>query len=355
MILQNLQLFLWWWGTLVLLGIVILPLTVSLFPRFVDKGYIFSKILSIALVSYLSLFFGILHIFRFNQLSLILFLGILTIFSYGFFGQHIKIFFSKKFLLLVLFEEFLFVSTFLFWVTIRGFNPEIHGLEKYMDFGFINSILRSEYFPPLDMWFSPFSINYYYFGHLYSAVLTKLSGIPSNITYNLLLGTVAGLCMTASFSLALNLLHGQLYNVKRVFVKIGLGALLAAALVTFGGNLHTIYTLYPAYENEKPVPFWTLGGPLLSTIGQNSDNATPTVTNKYLNIVPSLSTFPNEYWYPNATRYIFNTIHEFPIYSWVVADLHGHVLDIPFVLLTIAMLYSLFTLTSIKDFSAIHE
>ena len=184
-------------------------------------------------------------------------------------------------------------------------------------------------------------------------MLTKLSGIPSNITYNLLLGTVAGLCMTASFSLALNLLHG-LYNVKRVFVKIGLGALLAAALVTFGGNLHTIYTLYPAYENEKPVPFWTLGGPLLSTIGQNSDNATPTVTNKYLNIVPSLSTFPNEYWYPNATRYIFNTIHEFPIYSWVVADLHGHVLDIPFVLLTIAMLYSLFTLTSIKDFSAIH-
>ena len=52
-------------------------------------------------------------------------------------------------------------------------------------------------------------------------------------------------------------------------------------------------------------------------------------------------TFPNSYWYPNATRFIYHTIHEFPIYSWTVADLHGHVLDIPFVLLTIAFLFSL--------------
>src|SRR5439155_25382729 len=32
------------------------------------------------------------------------------------------------------------------------------------------------------------------------------------------------------------------------------------------------------------------------------------------------------------------TIHEFPSYSYVVADLHGHVFDIPFVLLTLALL-----------------
>ncbi|HLB60542.1 MAG TPA: DUF2298 domain-containing protein, partial [Patescibacteria group bacterium] len=48
------------------------------------------------------------------------------------------------------------------------------------------------------------------------------------------------------------------------------------------------------------------------------------------------------YWYPNATRFIPNTIHEFPSYSWVVADLHGHVFDIPFVLLTIGVLLSIF-------------
>ncbi len=59
-------------------------------------------------------------------------------------------------------------------------------------------------------------------------------------------------------------------------------------------------------------------------------------------------TFPNSYWYPNATRFIYNTIHEFPIYSWVVSDLHGHVLDIPFVLLTIATFLSIFKIRSKK-------
>ena len=45
----------------------------------------------------------------------------------------------------------------------------------------------------------------------------------------------------------------------------------------------------------------------------------------------------SNYWYPNATRFIPLTIHEFPSYSYVVSDLHGHVLDIPFVLLILAI------------------
>ena len=92
--------------------------------------------------------------------------------------------------------------------------------------------------------------------------------------------------------------------------RIFLGGILTALLLTFAGNLHTIYAFFKPYVNENPVPFWQL--PF------------------------SPETFPNSYWYPNATRFIHNTIHEFPLYSFVVSDLHGHVLDIPFVLLTIA-------------------
>jgi len=43
------------------------------------------------------------------------------------------------------------------------------------------------------------------------------------------------------------------------------------------------------------------------------------------------------YWYANATRFIPLTIHEFPGYSFVVSDNHGHVLSLPFVLLAIAL------------------
>ncbi|MCX7881593.1 MAG: DUF2298 domain-containing protein, partial [Patescibacteria group bacterium] len=69
-------------------------------------------------------------------------------------------------IILIITEEFLFVVSFIFWVFVRGQEPSIRGLEKFMDFGFINSILRAKHFPPLDMWLSGHSINYYYFGHL---------------------------------------------------------------------------------------------------------------------------------------------------------------------------------------------
>ena len=49
----------------------------------------------------------------------------------------------------------------------------------------------------------------------------------------------------------------------------------------------------------------------------------------------------NSYWYANATRFIPFTIHEFPGYSFVVSDVHGHVLSIPFVLLAIAILITM--------------
>jgi uncharacterized membrane protein len=214
----------------------------------------------------------------------------------------------------VIIEELLFFGALLFWAHIRAHSPDIHGLEKYMDYGFMNSIARAEYFPPKDMWLTPFSINYYYFGHLTGAVLTKFSTISSHITYNLILASVFAMTIVGSFSLGANLYHFIFPKGKAIPVKRFLAGVLTAFLVTLSGNLHTLYTFFKPYENETPVPLWELP------------------------FVPA--TFPNAYWYPNATRFIYNTIHEFPIYSWVVADLHGHVFDIPFVITTLAVLFA---------------
>ena len=53
------------------------------------------------------------------------------------------------------------------------------------------------------------------------------------------------------------------------------------------------------------------------------------------------------YWFPDATRYIgYNpetgdkTIHEFPSYSFILGDLHAHVINIVFVLTVLAILLS---------------
>ena len=303
-----------WWVMTFSLGLIFLPLTTLLFSSFFDKGYIFARILGILLLSYTSWLLASLKILPFSTTSLVG-LGVLFALVNSFFFLHRRLKFSPNFLKIALLEETLFTAGLIFWAYIRSFEPSIHGLEKYMDFGFINSILRAEYFPPKDMWMTPLPINYYYFGHLVGAVLTKLSGLTPGISYNLILATLFGLTLSASFSIGANLYHffsSQTGTVSRKLLAVS--GLLTAFLVALGGNLHTIYAFFQTYSVENPVPFWTL---------------------------PIMLNF-DSYWYPNATRFIPFTIHEFPLYSFVVADLHGHVLNIPFVLLTLALLIRIF-------------
>jgi uncharacterized membrane protein len=315
MTLPNIFLILQWWFFLFVIGIGFLPLAAVLFKPFKDKGYVFAKPLGVAILSYAIFCLGTFRLVPFNQISLILILLFLFGCVYYFFAKH-AVTFTREVIFLFVLEELLFLAGLFFLSYIRSFNPEIHGLEKFMDFGFINSILRSEFFPPKDMWFAPHSINYYYFGHFASAVLTKLSALPSYISYNLMLATVFACCFVGSFSIAINLYVGIKKHVSSFSPKLIGSGLITAFLVTLSGNLHVLYTFFKAYSVDKPVPFWELS------------------------FLPN--SFPNNYWYPNATRFIHNTIHEFPMYSWTVADLHGHVADIAFVLLTIGLLLSLF-------------
>lgn len=310
-----------WWTIFFLIGAVFLPLTTSIFSNFSDKGYIFSRILGMAVLSYIVFLLGTLKLLPFQMPTIILVCVICFIANLFIAKKNqflLKLNFKKN-LGIYFLEEAIFLVALLFWSYVRGFQPDIHGLEKFMDFGFVNSILRADYFPPRDMWFTPFPINYYYFGHLVTAVLTKISQIPSFVTYNLMIATLFAFTFTASFSIGLNLISKL--NATR-YTLYAIGGLLTAFLVTMGGNIHSIYSFFTPYVNGSPVPFWQL--------------------------IFSPQSFPNAYWYPNATRFIFNTIHEFPIYSFVVSDLHGHVLDIPFVLLTIAVLLSLFYKSRLK-------
>jgi len=319
-----------WWIMLFAIGIAFLPLTSLIFSNFFDKGYIFSKIIGIAFISYAVFILGFLKILPFETQKVFLIAGIFILINIFIKKKiplsNIKI---KSLLPIFILEECIFIAILLFWSFIHAHQPEIHGLEKYMDFGFINSILGAGYFPPKDMWLTPFYINYYYFGHLTVAVLTKLSLLPSSITFNLMLATIAAISFTGAFSIGANLVRAflataesqkkrktQKFSASKAFSVSVSAGFLSGLIITFAGNLHTIYLFFKPYENENPVPFWQL--------------------------IFSPDTFPNSYWYPNATRFIHNTIHEFPIYSSVVSDLHGHYLDVPFVLLTIAILLSIF-------------
>jgi len=313
---SDIQAVLQWWLVIFLLGVALTPVTFRLFPLFFDNGYPFSKILGALIVAYVVFVAGIMHVSPFTVPTIVIIALIVTLVSFFSYRPKWKLWhlFKQKWLTFAI-EELVFLGVLFIWAYIHSFSPDIHGLEKFMDFGFVNSLLRTTYFPPKDMWFTPYSINYYYFGHLVTAMLTKLSGLPSYITFNLMLSTIVATCFTLTLSIGSNLYFNLVKNEKVAIIKLILSGILTACLVTLGGNLHVLYAFFAPYNTDNPVPMWQLPFKPL--------------------------TFPNSYWYPNATRFIYHTIHEFPIYSWTVADLHGHVLDIPFVLLTIAFLFSL--------------
>lgn len=277
------------------IGVSVYPLSRYLFGRFWDRGYILAKILGIGVSSYIVWLLANLKVLPFERgviIGVVTFLGIL---NWGLYKRWKKKE-EKSLLRIYILEEVFFFLGVCFWSYVRGFAPDINGLEKFMDYGFVNSILRTDYFPAKDMWLSGENyINYYYFGHYICAFLTKLTGIKSEITYNLQLGLIFGLSLVGSFSLVSNFLY---WRFKKLSLKIFLGGIVGSLLLNLGGNLHTF--IYVLKEG----------------IGK--------------------------YWYPDATRFIPYTIHEFPSYSYIVADLHGHLSDIPFVLANIGLIFCFF-------------
>jgi YYY domain-containing protein len=356
---SDLGLIITWWAVLLAIGAAAYPLTRKLFSGWFDRGYLFSKAVGLVTVSYLVWLGGSLHIVPFTVISIIIstvlvfFIGLALTLNREFRIENKEKntndskfqILNSKFIIFVC-EELFFLAALTFWVWIKAHEPSIHGLEKFMDFGFAKSILNGRYFPPADMWYAGGTVNYYYYGHYIMALLTKLSGIDLRYTFNLMLSTLFAFTLTMSFSIGVQLyklalskkqvMNGELRiannekeksNHNSVFSILNsiFAGLLTAFLVTSAGNMQTIYAFTKGYGTDTPIAFWKLLWP----VGQ---------------FWQDLPQGLNSYWYANATRFIPYTIHEFPGYSFVVSDVHGHVLSLPFVLLAIALLMTLFAM-----------
>ena len=316
-----------WWGTLFLVGAAAYPLTRRLFRGWFDDGYLFAKAVGMAVVTYLVYLGGMLHIVPFTQgavwgaMGVVFILGVFLEWGKREKGEKRE----KRKALIFLVEELFFFAALLFWTWVKGHEPSIRGLEKFMDFGFTRSILNSAFFPAPDMWYANLVINYYYFGHTVMAVLTRLSGIDLTYTFNLMLASIFALTATMSFSIGKQLIRG-INGTKGTSGRMQIvGGLLTAWLVTLAGNMQTLYAFTRGYTGDNVVPFWQIAWRIGEFGGLKE-------------FWGKLGEGMNTYWYANATRFIPYTIHEFPSYSFVVSDVHGHVLSLPFVLLAIALL-----------------
>ena len=324
----------WWAFFLLLLGIVTLPLATKLWENFSSGGFFLSQAMGLILTSLILWTLIHIKIFRLNVLCILLSAVIVAACCYipkTFRQSLIKKLNSKGFVEAAVIEEMAFLVIFILMCYFKGFLPDINGQEKYMDYGFIMSMLRNDKLPANDMWLSGKSINYYYFGQYIWTVVIKATGVKAGIGYNLAMCSATAIPFAMSFSIGKFLIEASSMKgfMDNKIVKYVAGFFTGCA-VSLWGNSHSFY-----YDEDS------IGNGLLATFKSWGIEVGRT----------------DSFFYPDSTRYIGwnpeieinggdHTIHEFPFYSYLVGDLHAHVISMMIVLLITAILLSL--ISSVK-------
>jgi len=334
-----------WWLAVEVLGLAALPLAWRLFRNLPDRGYALAKPLGMLLTSYLlwvAVSLGVLANSRVAVILCLLLVGVgslLVLLGRRGLGTAetkpetpgLRQWLRSN-LGLILTNELLFAVAFGVLTVVRAYNPEISGTEKPMDFAFLNGILRSETFPPLDPWLSGFAISYYYFGYLIVALLTRLSGVPSEVAFNLAIALLFALTASGAFCLTYNLVRRHREGESH-----------AGALATAFGALGAVFV--PALGNLEAVL------EMVHTRGLGSASFWEWIDVKNLASAPvNGSWIPSDsWWWWRASRVVHDVvfgieqevIDEFPFFSFQLGDMHPHVLGLPFVLLALGLALNL--------------
>lgn len=320
-----------WIMLIEIIGIATLPLTSFLWRNMKSGFFIFSQPLGILTVSLLVWTLTYLKIVRFTRLTVLIILIIIAITCYlikPFRDSLSAKLCSSGVIEEIVKEQTLFSAILILLCYFKSFYPDINGQEKFMDYGFIMSMLRSSSLPANDMWLSGNSINYYYFGQYIYALLIKLLGMKPSIGYTIAMCTSIALPFIEAFAIGELLFETSEKNgVKCSKMMRSICGLLSALAVTIFGNSHSFF-----YDENS------VGNGLLRFFSKLGINVGRT----------------DNFYYPDSTRFIgYNpetigvegyanggdaTIEEFPFYSFLVGDLHAHVVSTMIVLLVIAIL-----------------
>ncbi len=291
---------LFWWLVLLILGWLVYPLLFFPFRAWPDRGYIFSKLFGALLLAYLAWLLASTHLLAFSGGSLWLGVGVLLLGGgAGFLWQrHAITAFLRQHWRMLLVAEGLFTLAFLLFVVIRAFNPDLwniyRGGEKPMELAFLNAILRSPYMPPYDPWFAGGYINYYYYGYVIVAALIKLTGIVPTTAFNLAIPTLFAWTFCGAVVIV--------YSFSRRFSIALLGGYFAALIGNFNGVAQLKVQLQ-ALIAGIPIPAF-------------------------------------DYW--QSSRVIPFTINEFPFWSFLFADMHPHVMDMPVAVFMLGIIATFF-------------
>ncbi len=319
-----------WFALIQLLGLVALPIAWRVCRRLPDRGYILAKPLGAVIVALVIWLMVWTRLVMNTAWTAWLALGLTAAFS-AWLWWHNRVELTGWLLAhrrIILLEETLFLGVFGGWVLFRLGNPDLwhpfYGGEKPMEMTHMLGILRSPYFPPYDPWFADGYINYYYYGQYLVATWIKLSGISPYIAFNLAVPVLYAFTCTAGFSLVFNMTlkykrHrarlDQTVDPERIGGPMTAG-LFGMVIFAFVGNFDGFLQVLQRF---KPI----------------ADLATN--WGIYPDPVKRLEKFD----YFRSSRVIPGTINEFPAFSFIYADMHAHLIALPYTLVAMALGFNL--------------
>lgn len=230
----------------------------------------------------------------------------------------------------VLVVEGLFLLSLVLWSFVRASQPQLQtaGGEKWMEIAFLNASLRAPSMPPHDPWLSGFAISYYYLGYILLAMVTRLSAVPSTVAFNLGNAGWFALVAVQAYGIVYDMLpHVTSPGSKR---RNTFSPLLAPLMLLLTGNGEGLLEVLHA-RGYLPAGFWQW-----LDIGRLSDPPQPPYT-----AIPQ-----RFFWWWQASRTLRDrtpwgdvqeVIDEFPAFSFLLGDMHPHLLALPFVLVAVAL------------------
>ena len=338
-----LRLLFWYFG-IITLGWVTFPLCFSLLSKLHDRGYTLSRILGLLLWGFGYWLLGSLGVLQNKPGSILFVLVLLILISFGFGWKKRREIsdWIKTHLRLILISEMVFTVSFAFMTLVRASDPSATGTEKPMELAFINAILKSERFPPHDPWLSGYAISYYHFGYILTGLLAMVTFTSGGVAFNLMLVSIFAMSAVGSYGILYNLLIS--YR-KQIYISLDslswalFGPMFLLLISNLEGVLEVLHQAGVGWDMEVGTSrFWQW---------VNIDS---------LRIPPSqpLSLIPQRFWWWwQASRVIqdidllgnisaLSPIDEFPAFSFVLGDLHPHVLVMPFVMLVIGLALQIF-------------
>lgn len=283
------------WGLTLIIGLVSWPATYLFFGKLSDRGYSIAKLLGLLTIGYTAFLGATLNLFPLNQFIFIVIVILWSVINLALLFFRIipnkkPLTFNLAGLIQIVAIEAAFLLIFIFWAYIRGHQPKIYQIERFMDFGFIKTLFNTSSLPLEDIWFSGEVLNYYYFSHFIAYLLLTLSSVAPESGFFVLVAWMMALLAINVYRVGADLL--TLLGLKRETVSktvFGLAGVLSVFSVIFAGTFYSAHWMASAIKSvffDSPIPY---------------------------------------FWYADPTRSIPGTIIEIPIFSFLVSDLHAHV------------------------------